>query len=119
TAAGAAAVAAERDERGAAPARGAARLAPRTRRVGRGAGARRRRDAPRPPLPGPGADRGRQHDRDRAGALRPPGRQLEQLRALPQGTGGGTVSDPILTSIIANRLRSIGERMGVVVERSA
>lgn len=29
------------------------------------------------------------------------------------------MSDPVLTSIIASRLRSIGERMGVVVERSA
>ena len=36
-------------------------------------------------------------------------------------TSGGARrdDDPILTSIIANRLRSIGERMGVVVERSA
>jgi N-methylhydantoinase B len=35
-------------------------------------------------------------------------------------TGGARrADDPILTSIIANRLRSIGERMGVVVERSA
>jgi N-methylhydantoinase B len=29
------------------------------------------------------------------------------------------VSDPILTSVIANRLKAIGERMGLVVERSA
>jgi N-methylhydantoinase B/oxoprolinase/acetone carboxylase alpha subunit len=36
------------------------------------------------------------------------------------GRGGARrADDPILTSIIANRLRSIGERMGVVVERSA
>jgi len=29
------------------------------------------------------------------------------------------MSDPILTSVIANRLKAIGERMGLVVERSA
>ena len=28
-------------------------------------------------------------------------------------------ADPILTSVIANRLKAIGERMGLVVERSA
>ena len=29
------------------------------------------------------------------------------------------MNDPILTSVIANRLKAIGERMGLVVERSA
>src|SRR5207244_8294235 len=49
----------------------------------------------------------------------PVGRPSRQLRVATLGAGAGTVSDAVVTSVIASRLKTIGERMGVVVERSA
>ena len=111
-----------RTRRGAAPRRGRARSTCRSTRRSRrsrcstATGWRR---ASR--CAGPGVvEHANDHDRRPRGfdARR---RRARQLR--PAAAGGRArherSDDPILTSVIANRLKAIGERMGVVVERSA
>src|SRR5205823_12295025 len=75
---------------------------------------RRRPDAAGPRARGTGGRRRGDDDGRGAGRLPPLGGPLRQLRPREE-----RVSDAILTSVVAGRLKTIGERMGVVVERSA
>src|SRR5262249_18042137 len=88
-------------------------LPPFDERARGGRSARRRPDGARPRRLRPGRRRYADHDHRRAGELR------RRLRPVGQLRPHQTMNDPILTSVIANRLKAIGERMGLVVERSA
>src|SRR5262249_49395579 len=79
-----------------------------------GAGVRRRRARPGPAARRAGDRRGADHHRRRPRAGHARARHIRQLRRR-----GVSMTTPVLTSVIASRLKTIGERMGVVVERSA